>query len=314
MIELAFNELSFNIKAANEAHAIALLNNLFDICNSISKLDLAPLRLRTIKDFKRYSLIDGHFTLEEYLERLPVDDRGRYLGYLAQDPLLSINPYYYFGNEEVTGFGYAYKTNTVAVSINNNGNWQETAYEIRKDYLPEGPDAEIVSELKLVPHLPNTVLLNDFLPNIKQPMVANATFDIATINDINHFWQRKENLFAMLDFSIETEELLLKFESKNHPDFIKATQYFEKLNQHLLKVSLKEAGFGQIPGNKSNDGEATLDQYGAERTFTIPSGQLKIFSLHVTLGNLRIYLYPNEAQGRYVVGHVGHHLRTKKFN
>jgi hypothetical protein len=54
--------------------------------------------------------------------------------------------------------------------------------------------------------------------------------------------------------------------------------------------------------------------YGAERTFTSLDGTRRVFDWHVKVGHWRIHFDPDVGPGKLLIGYVGKHLRTKKFN
>ncbi|WP_316740651.1 hypothetical protein [Pedobacter antarcticus] len=314
MSELAFNELSMDTKVANVSHAGALFEALFEICDAVNKLKLGTFSLRIKKGVNLTAFQGHHLTIITYLESIDKENRTRYTTYLAQKPLLANNPYHKFKEKEAVGFGYAYETGTVSVSINNTVNWKENSYEISREFLPEGSDADIQTNKKNVMHLPFKDQLPDLLPVIHAGILKKAMLNLGDIISIEDFWEKRTELFTMLDFSTDAEALLHKLGSINHPDFIKAARYFERLNLHLLTVGLKQATFDDIPGDVSLDSGMTLTKYGSERIFSLPSGGTGKFSLHAKLGgNLRIYLWPEEGLGRITIGHVGHHLRTVKY-
>lgn len=301
-------------EVVNAGHAAALFDALFEICDEINKLKLGTFRLRTKKGINLTAFHGHHLTIITYLEKLDNENRTRYTTYLAQPPLIANNPYHKFEDKEAIGFGYAYETGTVSVSINNTVNWKENSYEISREFLPEGLDEDIQLNKKNVMHLPFIDQVPHLLPAIEAALLTKAVLDLDDIGSIGDFWAKRTELFTMLDFSPDAEVLLHKFGSIGHPDFIKAARYFERLNLHLIAVGLKKAKFDQIPGDVSLDSEMTLTRYGAERIFNLPSGGSGKFSLHAKLGgNLRIYLWPEEALGRITIGHVGHHLRTMKY-
>ena len=57
----------------------------------------------------------------------------------------------------------------------------------------------------------------------------------------------------------------------------------------------------------------TLAMYGAERTFSCPDGEARVFSWHAKVGQWRIYFDPAPGPGRLFVSYVGKHLPTAKF-
>ncbi len=60
---------------------------------------------------------------------------------------------------------------------------------------------------------------------------------------------------------------------------------------------------------------ATLEQYGSERTFSCPDGEMRLFSWHVRLTPhaWRIYFFPLEGKRQLIIGYIGHHLSIAKY-
>ncbi|MFP3597067.1 hypothetical protein [Chryseobacterium sp. SIMBA_029] len=315
MSELAFNELSLDTEVVNIAHATALLKTFFKLCDRINELKLGTLRLRTRKGFVGESFNGIHFTIHDFLKTLSFEDRTQYSTYLAQAPLITDNPYYMLEKTEVTGFGHAFETEGITISINNSNNWNKTSYLITREYLGESQDAEIEYVKKDVRHLPHEDHIINLQPYLTNVALSKARLDLKGIKSIEEFWDQRYENFRMLDFSPDSELLLHKFGSINNPNFIKAAKYLERLNLHLIEVSLKKRNFDEIPGDVSLESESTMNKYGSDRIFTLPSGKKVQFSLHAKIGgDLRIYLLPNEAEGKIIIGHIGNHLKTVRFN
>lgn len=62
----------------------------------------------------------------------------------------------------------------------------------------------------------------------------------------------------------------------------------------------------------SDESDATVGKYGAERTFTLRSGERRLFRLHTKIGPeaWRIYFCVAEDDSKVIVGYVGKHLST----
>lgn len=313
MLELYFNELSLKTQAVNPAHANTMLLALFELCDAVTALKLGTVRLRTQKGIAAQNIFFDNYNLYEFFGTLKQEDRQRYVTYLAQSAHLHDNPYYTLEDEEVIGFGHAYEAEGIAISINNADNWPAISYPIKREYLAEGDDAEIEYLVKNVSHLPNIGQITAYKPYFSEKTLENARLNLANINSISDFWQKREELFPNLYFCPEAEAMLLKFGSVNHPTFIKAASYLEKLNLHLLEVKMKRKKFDAFPGKISPDTKQTLTSYSEEREFTLPSGNKEVFSVHAKLGELRIYLYPDVPNTRIIIGHIGGHLNTSKY-
>lgn len=314
MPELVFNELSLHSDVNNTEHAYSLLKSFFELCDSVNNLKIGTLKIKIGKDFRTLLFTGVHYDIHNFLPRFDEDERNRYSTYLAQTTFISDNPYYSYNGVETIGFGFAYENNLITVSINDAGKWSENSYTITKDYLGEEQGADVITEKKEVKHLPHENQLDEHIAFLTESTLNKAKVDISAILTIEDFWNQRSELFEMLDFSMESENLLKKFTTVNHPQFLKAVKYFGMLNLHLIEVGLGKKKFGNLPGDISLDGEATLKKYGTERIFTLSSGNTKTFSAHVKLGgSLRIYLYPEENRGRITIGHIGHHLNTVNF-
>ena len=70
----------------------------------------------------------------------------------------------------------------------------------------------------------------------------------------------------------------------------------------------------QLGCNVSPESQVTLQKYGPERTFLCPDGNYRIFTWHAKVGKWRIYFDPSVGPGGLLVGYVGGHLNTVKFN
>jgi hypothetical protein len=315
MLEVSFNELSLETQVINQAHAASLFKDFFSLCDDLGKLKIDTLRVRSVKDIKHKSFNGLYFSMENYLRTLKNDDRLRILGYLAQEPILAENPYYKFADQYVTGFGYAHENDLLSISVNNQGNWNEQEYDLLREYLEDGLDAEVTTTMVRVRHCPSLAALAGLESYLRDSYLKRKQYGIEEVNDLQMFWKDREELFPMLFFSADVEAVIHKHYSIHHPDFKKAAGYLKRLNDHLTLVRLNQAFFDQLPGDVSNEGEATLNKYGVERTFHMPDGNPVVFSLHVKLGGtVRIHLYPQQDLGKYVIGYIGPHLPTVKYN
>jgi len=66
----------------------------------------------------------------------------------------------------------------------------------------------------------------------------------------------------------------------------------------------------------SPESSMTLEMYGRERTFRCPDGQKRLFSWHLRLTPhaWRIHFYPDEQTKTLIIGYIGHHLPTVRYN
>ncbi len=315
MIEVGFNELSFYERAASKGHAVSVFESFFQLIDSITELKIAPVRIRSSTDINTNSISDQFFCIKDWLQTLENPTRQRYLGYIAQQPLIADNPYFKHANTDVVGFGYAFENDLVSVSFSTNSVWIENEYRLTREYLPDA-DSDVVIEEVTVKHCVKNEEELEYSNWIQEEFGRKQATAAKELEDFNAFWANRAMVFQWLDFANEVNEQVQLFGSVNNPSFKKAMRYLMQLNQHLNLVNRGEAEIGSIPGDVSNDGETTMSMYGDERTFTCPDQVRRTFSLHSKLGDVRIYLYPMPLpeNNRYIVGYIGGHLPTKKFN
>jgi hypothetical protein len=313
MLEVAFNELSLDEKARSTDHAAMVFTNFFKLIDSINELKIAPVRIRTSVDLANRVISEKHFNLKDWLRTLGNDDRRRYISYIVQDPIITDNPYFSLGNINVVGFGYAFVNDLVSVSYPTNDKWNGEFYKITKEYLPNIDSDVIVVEVTVNHCLKkdNAITHSNWIIETYQNKQKVAGKNLLDFDD---FWARRMLLFPWLEFALSVNQNIRIFGSIGSSDFKKAVRYLFSLNQHLLDINRGNHIFGEIPGDISNDGEATMNEYGDVRTFRCPDGRNRIFSMHVKLGDVRIYLWPLPNENKYIVGYIGPHLPTKKFN
>jgi len=125
-------------------------------------------------------------------------------------------------------------------------------------------------------------------------------------------WDRRANLFPSLDLCLEVEEQIENL-SANDPCFIFAVKGFADLQDFC--VSWTSSTFDQHSlGNCSRESQPTMQQYGDSRTFTNPQGDKVVFEWHLKMFDFRMYFIPVVSTKRMLVGYVGRHLRTVKYN
>lgn len=321
MLEIVFNELSFTERAASRQYAGEVYRDFFSLVDMVSALKIAPVRIRTTFDLANETISEEYFTLKDWFKTLSHDVRQRYLGYIVQDPIIVKNPYFTYYNNDCVGFGYAFIEDLVSISYSTNHTWIASQYTLTKDFLPHDGAGNIIGEV-----ITDEVTVNHCLSvegrinhelwirNAYQTRQDNDLKTVRQENDFDIFWEKKGMLFQWLEFASEVNQQVRLYGSFKNDDLKRAINYLSMLNQHLVSVNAGNAEFDNLPGDNSNDSEATLNKYGVERIFTCPDGIQRTFSLHVKLGDVRIYLIPRQADGKYIVGYIGMHLRTVKFN
>lgn len=309
MLEIVFNELSLNERVKSVAHSQAVFSNFLELADKVNSLKIAPVRIRMSLDLPNTSIGEDFYTLKDWLKSLKNEERQRYVGFLVQDPILSQNPYFSIGKNDVQGFGYAFNKNLGAISLSTNDVWNKDTYEIKSEFLSD--TEEIIEETVQVKH----ILIASGKINheiwLKEQFVIKQLQISKDIDNISDIWKNRETLFPTLNFCAEVENQLNSFESTNDSSFKKAIRYLLNLENHMKEVRNGTKEFDQFPGDISNDGEATLKKFSEERTFLKPNGVNEVFTLHCKLGNVRIYFTRNGEN--LIVGYIGRHLPTVKF-
>jgi hypothetical protein len=317
MLEIVFNELSLNEPAASKGYAQSVYQDFFELADKINSLKIAPVRIRMSVDIANRTISKEYYTLKDWIKSLPNEQRQRYLGFIVQNTIITDNPYFSLGGEDVVGFGYGFINDLGVVSYSTNKVWVEQKYTITKDYLPDD-NADVITDVVTVNHC--ILMQEKDKSELTHSTWLRKSYDekqegiLDALETFDEFWEKKSQLFQWLDFGNEVNYQIRSYASVTDQNFKKAIRYLQSLNHHLSSVNRGNETFDNLPGDISNESEATMDKYGEERTFTCSDGQPRRFSLHAKLGDVRIYLMPRKDEKRMYVGYIGKHLKTKKFN
>ena len=148
-------------------------------------------------------------------------------------------------------------------------------------------------------------------------IVRQSRINIISGSDL---WERRSKLFPNLEFCEETAKQLIPLQPGNTILRPVSKRLFELedycKNWHIGGFSPDDLACSITP-----ESQATLNKYGGERTFMCPDGQKRIFSWHVRLTPMawRVHLIPVapnslNSTGKMIIGYVGRHLSTTKFN
>ncbi len=150
-------------------------------------------------------------------------------------------------------------------------------------------------------------------------------FDKASYNKVKYqfeqlskqiFWENKESLFSNIEFVKEINDCQGRFYSlPNINPIIDRLKKLEEYSSSCLETddlpSYKEIksdlGFDCSPESKP-----TMQQYFDQRTFTSIDDEKLVFNWHMKIGDTRLYYYIKDY--RVIIGYIGKHLPTAKFN
>jgi hypothetical protein len=62
----------------------------------------------------------------------------------------------------------------------------------------------------------------------------------------------------------------------------------------------------------SPESVSTMNLFGEDRRFQMPTGGTQIFELHIKTGNFRFHFYPDNKSKTVYIGYIGPHLRTSR--
>lgn len=201
---------------------------------------------------------------------------------------------------------YAYLDNDCLISFSSDAKWLTDTI----DAVYDGTNEEIDDKKNItIPNVANNDTVNSF-----QKKYSNLIFDdsLDTINVGADILMHEKDMFANLVFC-DTAKRQLKQE-KNPvlvrqicKRLLELQKYFETAPKAFDKEKLNHA---------TPETPATLTQYKREHTFQLPTGEYEVFSWHMRFtGNVkgRIFFFPDIANSKCYIGHIGGKLKTVLF-
>lgn len=308
---LVFNELSAFPLAQDNAAAKACLD-----CLSEALLDrriptghifVGPKHFLQIPICVGYSI--GRW-LSEFQDRdsrlrlrLLLEDRRR-----DYDDCLAIGGFaheiveYNLNGSKAEGLSTALLTDGLSLSVARDP-WDVTKVQIEKSWID---DDDVHSCALSVPHASRARHLDDhadWLRRFKTPAPATGL----------HLWQQKGTLFQSLDFCGCTEDQVVSL-GGDGPRLNAVMRGLRDLNRYCEDWT--SGGFNiKAIASASGESAPTLQKYGDQRKFICPDGKYRTFTWHKKLSDgLRIHFFDFPAQRRLLIGYVGKHLDTVKYD
>lgn len=129
-------------------------------------------------------------------------------------------------------------------------------------------------------------------------------------------WNMRTELFPSLIFCADVHaqvQILLAGDARL-PHILRLLQGLETYCQ-AWKAAAEWFDAQRLVGDPSQESEATLNQFAAERQFLCPDGITRLFDWHLKLQgmNWRIHFFPHEATKTIIIGYIGRHLRTARY-
>ena len=209
----------------------------------------------------------------------------------------------YFGGQAAIGLGVALWLDALALSFASAPEWSTSRLTVTLRTL--GEDAELLEEHAEVNHASRSDHLADHARWLHDAMTED-------VKSGRQFWEARAEIFPNLSFcqsvGANVTNMLEGDDALRH-----VLRRLRDLNDYAEEWTSGPFDSSAI-ANASPETETTIDQYGDVRTFTCPDGQSRVFSWHVrcTPGAIRVHFLPIEHS--IIIGYIGPHLPTAKFN
>lgn len=211
-----------------------------------------------------------------------------------------------FRGASANGLGAAFMADGLALSLSSSEEWNTNSVEI--EYSRLGEDEQFTRSTENVHHASTVQHVGENAAWIEERIRLG-------VRDGGDMWTRRNELFPSLDFcdSVRSQVEQLKG----------GDPHLKQVRDRLFELqtycdSWREGPFdiNGVATKITPESRATLDAYGAERTFMCPDGRNHTFSLHARLtpGAWRLFLSPQAGERRIVIGYVGQKLRTVSSN
>ena len=314
-LDIVLNELSLEPPAPDQLTARQWMFNFIQTVRGINSQTKSQSILRSQYDFYSTAL-SSNYSLRQWLNDNDVDrEERRFIKSLAtkapfsedirdSDEIYSIennSGAYEFRchGKPAIGLGVAYMLDTIAVSTLSEACWDYSYLDLDVISIEEDDKKITVVHTSCKKHL------QDHVEWIKIRLNSNI--------DGQALWNQKDELFPNLQFCDSVERQIQGLSIGNSMlEHVKSR--LRKLQQYA--ESWTEDGFNsnKLSCSASPESEATLKQYSYERTFLCSDGRKRIFSWHVKLPSAwRIHFYPEQPR-KILIGYIGSHLPTAKFN
>lgn len=307
---LVFNELSCKPFAAGLANGKLRLDRLarliLDARIKGKRALVGPRHFLQLEAAPGYSIGRWMSQIEDRDRRLRLkalaDHRMDYLDCDLGGDLASQNIECRCDGESAECLYTAYSAGGLAVSLLSCARWDVATVRIEKAWIE---NEEVCVRSLEVLHAADASHLDAhdrWLRRLQTPAPVSGT----------QLWEQRATLFPNLDFCDSTE-LQIKTLGGDGPRFREALRGLSDLQKYCDGWITPNFDIHSL-NNSAGESEATLAAYGDERRFWCPDGQKRLFSWHAKRRNSRIHFFDFPEQKRLLVGYVGKHLRTVKFN
>lgn len=313
-LEMVMNELSVRHSAPSITTAKEWMKEFISTITSATGQGVSRV-LRTDEYFQNTSLASGYSIMQWWNDGSVDQDERRFFKSLItktphligldhlQHEALALEYLYQDKNQPTTalGLGYAHLLDSLAISFPSAKRWNCSELQLEQRLLS---DDGIIAEAITVKHCSRPSHLN-----IHQNWISNRLQE--SVSDGEDLWSRRNSLFPSLQFCANTSENIRSIYS-NDPTLHQLTKRLFELELFCKNWTARGFDPGTIPCKVSPESDATLRQFGQERTVLCPDGEYRLFSWHLRLTPKawRIHFRADATTRTMIIGYIGRHLST----
>lgn len=315
-LDMVLNEISVRSPASDIQTAQQWMSNLLRTIIAATKQGVNRV-LRTHRDFRDTILAPGYPLAKWRNDRnVDIEERRYFRNLITKSPFLvdlhgsEIKEnflLYEFSHEgdEAEGLGHAYLLEALAISVRSECRWEFSRLELEAKQLDE--DGNLTVDVVKVTHASNPSHVVEHKAWIKERLQKG-------VRDGVYLWNRRHELFSSLSFCESVGKQVQKLGSGN-PMLRQIVKRLFELENYCKNWHEGPFNPDSLPTKATPESQATLQQFGSERTFLCPDGQERIFSWHVRLtpGAWRIHFYPEAETKKIIIGYIGRHLPTDSY-
>ena len=206
----------------------------------------------------------------------------------------------------VCGLWVSHLVNALAISLPSHSNWDSNNLDLEVQWL-EGED-NIQSESVKVIHASHPDHVTEHEDWIEERRLSK-------IQNGDDLWNHRGDLFPSLTFC-DSISIKSQIRGLNQTMLWPVVRRLSELQAHCEEWTSGNFNKEGLLGEPRQEGEATLQKYGKERTFRCPDSKERCFSWHVSINPnaWRLYFFPVPETTELIISYIGPHLRTAKFN
>jgi hypothetical protein len=312
-LEMVLNELSLHSLAQDMYSARQRMSNLLHMIRIASKSGVSRV-LRTHENFYAERLALG-YSIANWRNDSSVDrEERRYFNSLTtkapywrdlRESEVESDFYlseFHHNGVLAHGLGFAYLIEALAVSLCSEPQWEASHLDLEAIHLRD--DENIFTEQVTVVHASAVEHIQEHTAWINNRLWTS-------VRDGIELWDRRESLFLSLRFCDAISEQMQSLHPGN-PLLRSITRRLLELEHYCRSWNTGPFNPQYLPTRASLESQVTLQQFGGERTFFCPDGQVRLFSWHVRLTPeaWRIHFFPEPETRTIIIGYIGPHLPT----